>query len=438
MVDPDLFARYSSALSVNANMAEQAVKKLMSALSSSMELSTVRDILKAEYPIICEQYGNRAAAVALEYYTESRTLASVSQEYEAAMPSAPAATLFIDDVGYHMGMQYAGLATLVDLESALTKIASRHTMERADETLYFNARNDPAHPKWAFVPHLGACGWCVLIGSQGFWYRSERTTTSLRHNSCLCSVVVDFDVKNPHLDGYDPAGMAKRYQKCLDALGGRSALWDEFQKLSPEQKSLYGRKERSSKRLSRDIAASIGYKTNAFDDYVTKKTLHEMNLRDRRWLYDGTPPKCEIADRARPTPSEKSLAKTLSKDGWKSLFRATRSKEGKRTSDVFFVSGKKGTLGMTPWEFKQPIGSGKQTLSHQFEETAGQAHNIVIDVQNLTGKWNQHAIEKEIQQKLNRGYTVKKGKLKGSSWQFDRAIVINADGSMSYFFSQRK
>lgn len=438
MVDPDLFALYSSALSVNANMAEQAVKKLMSALSSSMELNTIRDILKTEYPIICEQYGNRAAAVALEYYTESRALTSISQGYEAVMANAPAAAMFIDDVGYHMEAQYAGLATLVDLESALTKTAARHTMERADETLYFNAQNDPAHPKWAFVPHLGACSWCVLIGSQGFWYRSKHTATSPRHNSCRCSVVVDFDVKNPHLNGYDPAGMTERYQKCLDTLGNKSVLWDEFQKLSPEQKSLYGRKERFNKRLNRATTNSIGYKTNAFDDYVTKRTLHEMNLRDRRWLYDGTPPKYEISNKARPTLSEKSLAEILSEDGWKSLFRATRSRESKRTSDVFFVSGKKGALEMTPWEFKQPIGAGKQTLSHQFEETAGQAHNIVIDARNLTGKWNQHAIKKEVQQKLNRGYTVKKGKLKGSSWQFDRAIVLNADSSMSYFFNQRK
>ena len=86
-------------------------------------------------------------------------------------------------------------------------------MEQADETLLQNARRDPARPKWALVPHSGACGWCAMLASNGFVYASESTANKSRHPNCRCRPVVDFD-DDPLLEGYDHGRYEREYFKA--------------------------------------------------------------------------------------------------------------------------------------------------------------------------------------------------------------------------------
>ncbi|QWT18104.1 hypothetical protein KPC83_02955 [Collinsella sp. zg1085] len=93
---------------------------------------------------------------------------------------------------------------------------------------------------------------------------------------------------------------------------------------------------------------------------------------------------------AKPKPKELEVVEALSqKHGIPSVFRTTRSDEHQSTSDLW-ING-------AAWEIKQPIGEGKQTLYHQFEEAAEQADNLILDIREFEvspseGKWSRDEI----------------------------------------------
>ena len=130
-----------------------------------------------------------------------------------------------------------------------------------------------------------------------------------------------------------------------------------------------------------------------------------------------------------------STANDLSIFGWKSEFRPTREKQGKRTSDVFFVSGgSDGDANRVAVEFKQPSGNGKQTICHQFEEAAGQSTWLMIDARQLGDYWTEGRIEEEMRRRLRRGYSVKGREHKGEKWYYDRATIYLGNGEMKNYF----
>ena len=95
--------------------------------------------------------------------------------------------------------------------AALAARAVQRAMGYADATIQGNAMADPAHPRWALVPHAGACDWCRMIGSRGFVFKSSATAGAERHPSCRCIPVADFS-DSPALDGYDPAALYDEYR----------------------------------------------------------------------------------------------------------------------------------------------------------------------------------------------------------------------------------
>lgn len=95
-----------------------------------------------------------------------------------------------------------------------------------------------------------------------------------------------------------------------------------------------------------------------------------------------------------------------------------------RTSDVFISDGKPAS----EWDFKNPKGNGSQTIYHQFEEAAGQAHKVVID---LAHSEMDAALALEKAEKVIRyRYTVERGRDKGAPWSYDEAILILQDGTV--------
>ena len=146
-------------------------------------------------------------------------------------------------------------------------------------------------------------------------------------------------------------------------------------------------------------------------------------------MLDGKPVKYEVEKGARPSKKEKSTANGLGEHGFKCIFRATRSDEGKRTSDIFLlVRNQDGELEKVPYEFKAPSGSGKQTIYHQFEDAADQAENIVLDAAFLGGRWvNKNALENEVRHKMQ--WTYKSEKEEG--WKFKEAMILNKDGTLT-------
>ena len=104
--------------------------------------------------------------------------------------------------------------------TALAARAVQRAMGYADATIQGNAMADPARPRWALVPHAGACDWCRMIGSRGFVFKSSATAGAERHPSCRCIPVADFS-DSPALDGYDPAALYDEYRAKHPEWGSR-------------------------------------------------------------------------------------------------------------------------------------------------------------------------------------------------------------------------
>lgn len=218
MIDKVLFDGYSKALGTNADLAAAAVEELVRRMEGVPE-SERADALLAGYTAVVSSHGAMAAQIALEFYESARAAYAPNDPYEAKAYPADDSNLLpydVEDATRRSGGDMGKLAL------RLSGTASQRTMEHADQTLVSNARRDPARPKWALVPRPWACDWCRMLGSRGFDYVSKETASASRHDNCKCTPVVDFDVDNPRLDGYDHDELYEYYKdKLKDRWGGR-------------------------------------------------------------------------------------------------------------------------------------------------------------------------------------------------------------------------
>lgn len=208
-VDDELYGRYSSALEKSCGLARRDVSRVVEAFAGDPD--ALRDALLTSYPAIVEKYGDLAASSAMEFYEESRELARAPGLYSPVMADADPRDVLERNVRYSMG-DYYGTGDKAALASRLGDSAQRHVMNAAERTLVANAKRDRAHPRWALVPHAGACPYCMMLGSRGFAYRSKDTAMASRHDGCGCTPVVDFDRKSPKLKGYDPDALYDQWK----------------------------------------------------------------------------------------------------------------------------------------------------------------------------------------------------------------------------------
>ena len=152
-------------------------------------------------------------------------------------------------------------------------------MAYADETIDRNAALDPAHPKWAIVPHPGACAWCVTLGSFGFAYGSKSVAIGARHPWCKCTPAPDFDRDKPYLSGYKPEEMYDAYRMCQDAV--RDDAERRWAAMSEEERS----RHTSAGHVHKD--GTGGPRRVDYQAYLKRRTVEEMGRRDRGWLQGG-------------------------------------------------------------------------------------------------------------------------------------------------------
>ena len=191
MIDKGIYDAYAKAIDANSELVRLAVLDI-ARLLDGLSGAEMRSAMRAAYLAVVAKYGRFAAAVACKFYEAQRRGASPPQPFEPAMAEPSISALLEYDVAQ-------ALLASDDVGKAIESL-SRTSVQRvnqyADETIHANAARDPARPKWALVPHAGACDWCRMLGSRGFAY-----------------AVVDFDAANPALAGYDPKKLYGEYQE---------------------------------------------------------------------------------------------------------------------------------------------------------------------------------------------------------------------------------
>ena len=253
MISRELFERYAKAIDANADLLQAAVAQLEAKLSG-IPPSEAEAALTAAYMALVARYGSFAAAIAVDFYTRQREASGVSSVFVPELSgTAPAWALRWD-----VSDAYSGR----DLAKAVEKLGGRsvqRVMEQADDTLLQNARRDPARPKWALIPHAGACGWCAMLASNGFVYASEATAGKSRHPHCRCRPVVDFD-GDPLLEGYDCSRYEKEYLKARKAV--EQDAREKWDAMSDEERAAYKAKGRG-----------------AYDHYLRNRITAQMDAR---------------------------------------------------------------------------------------------------------------------------------------------------------------
>lgn len=276
-VDRKAFEAYRVALGRNYELAMRALSSVIASIPAGTPLNDVRDLMRGAYPALARRYGDVAAQAACEFYDAERARAVPDAEsYTARMPERLGDELLAEDVGYRMKSSYGlGKFDPAVLDRAFQASLSRRVMGQADDAIVSNAQADPLHPKWAVVPHAGACGYCVILGSQGFNYSSEGTASVSRHSTCKCDVIADFDTKNPKLAGYDPDRLYDSYKDARDTVSGDADR--RWAAMSDAEREAYRKKLETQ-------WGSKGHYTmgDAKDHFKQRAIVEEINSRNKK------------------------------------------------------------------------------------------------------------------------------------------------------------
>jgi hypothetical protein len=337
MVDRELYEAYSRAL---ATLSDAAEAELRRALAEYETLERDRDYVAAAalYHRIVGRFGRVASEVAREFYQRQRDASDLDSDYVAQQAPEIPGGFCAQDATEARAMSSAAAEWLVGK-------GSRRVMENADFTIGYNARRDPAHPMWAIVPGPLACGFCLMVASNG-WYMHSKPVDAKRHPHCKCTVVADFDTDEPSLEGYDPDALQKLYSDAASNVESDArAEWD---RMRPEEKARYKR-----------------HGTVSEDRYVTTRVAAEI-------------------DRMTQNPAKRSWKKAVESVGSR---RVVETQLQHFDGTPAFDNTRK-QRGRTPSYFAVPYGMKSEELAsfakRIIEATAGTGKPLISD----SGKWD--------------------------------------------------
>lgn len=278
-------------------------------------------------------YGQAAAAATAQLY--DRTAEALGLDL------GPAALAELEDVDqaervihYQAGKlaegDYAGFGAAVGryLADRVLRTSWQTVIDNADRP-----RDRKLGIRYARVP-TGAktCGFCIMLASRGFVYRSRRLAGDLGpgvrfnsfHNGCDCLVVAGDE--STTVEGYEPDKMYEAYADARDTV--RSGDW--------------------------------------------KRIVAELNTRAPQWAYRGEPGRVSREPGAKPWKKELDTAWILSEHGFDVRF--IRETKRAKVPDAYLDAG-----ASEPWEFKVPESFNGKTVKNQFKKAVGKgARGLVL------------------------------------------------------------
>lgn len=310
-------SRYRSDVDAYAGAARSYVEQYLRALMEEfpdMSVADLRDEAIGAVDDSLNAFGDQAAALSLELLEEvvsERGIKPVT-EVEGVVPRE----MVEGAVRYRARALVEGeserfVRDVADLSRYYVHRSALENMERNCE------RNDL---RYARVPSgRETCGFCFMLSSRGFVYRSEQTASGEHgyHDHCDCVVVPGFKDSGrelgPQIEGYDPKGMRERWRDCQATLGTESELRERWKALSDKQRARY-KGNTDAERYRR---------------FVNAQTIGEAELRDFRWLNSGGHSGIEFADasvrsdkekRWKSDPGERITAEKLNLLGYRTEF----------------------------------------------------------------------------------------------------------------------
>ena len=258
-----------------ATYVEQYLRALM-AENPGMSVAELRDEAIAAIDDALNAFGDQASALALDFFEEIVTSYGIEPdtEIESVIPSE----MIEGGVRYRARDLVEGLSDkftrdVADLSRYYIHRSAFENMERNCE------RNDV---RYARVPSgRETCGFCFMLSSRGFVYRSERTAggTHDYHDHCDCVIIPGFKdlPASEQVEGYDPEAMLDRWHDCQATVGTDKELRERWKSMNDKQRARYKGKNESER----------------YRRFVNAQAIREAETRDFRWLNTGEPPKID-------------------------------------------------------------------------------------------------------------------------------------------------
>ena len=159
-----------------------AIWQELSTLPAEQVSATLRDVL----PLIGDQYGLAAAALAADWYDDLREAAEVSGRFLAEPAALPDAERYESLAGWATSPLYQAEP---DPSSALALVWGGLQRTIADAhrlTIVDNSIRDPQASGWTRVGVGDNCGFCRMLIDRGHVY-TEASVTFRSHDHCNCA-----------------------------------------------------------------------------------------------------------------------------------------------------------------------------------------------------------------------------------------------------------
>ena len=349
---------YEAKLSGFREQARRYVFARFQAAQASGPLTSDEEALKVAVDALGEArraYGDQAAREAADLY--DATADALGREVD---PAELDNDFGDDELWAQVRQAYRSSTTGADFIRAVANCAYDKTYNAARKTMTRNADRDFGNGmRYARVPTgRETCGWCVMLASRGFAYRSRKSAGdnglgryNWFHDRCDCRVVAGDEEST--VEGYDPHWLKDVYLDARETCGSGDP---------------------------RDIA-------------------NEINRRNRDWVYGKKPGSITKEEGAEPDDCELKVASLVASHGLDVKFKR-RSLEYKQRRADTRINGLR-------WEFKNPRGNGKLTVYNQFKsvifgenkhERNPQAPRLVIS--NVRSSMSFEALVKDAQDVL--------------------------------------
>ena len=379
-----------------ATYVEQYLRALM-AENPGMTVAELRDEAIAAIDDALNAFGDQASALALDLFEEVVTAYGIEPdtEIESVIPRE----MVEDGVRYRARHLVEGLSDkftrdVADLSRYYVHRSALENMERNCE------RNDI---RYARVPSgRETCGFCFMLSSRGFVYRSEKTagSTHAYHDHCDCVIVPGFKdlPASEQIEGYDPEAMLDRWHDCQSTVGTDAELRERWKSMTDRQRARY-KGNTDGERYRR---------------FVNAQAIREAETRDFRWLNTGEPPRPRYkSERARNELNrfERMTRDVLEENGFSQYVLERSNEHGVKTPDVLLGSHE------TRADYKTPRGTGFNSIDQLMRDAGKKAEIAII-----------HLIEGESTMSLEDAikYFTQCGKRRGIT----EAIFIDYDGSI--------
>lgn len=160
----------------------------ISSAVSQVALERQLEAAVAAVDLIVPDYYDAAGALAVAWYEELRDESRPTSTYVPTIIGDPA-TEWIDREAEKFAKSIdADLETeMARMLDEFQRLAEKEVARGYRDSILGNARTDEDAIGWSRITRPGACRFCLMLASNGVFYRSESTARFGAHESCHCA-----------------------------------------------------------------------------------------------------------------------------------------------------------------------------------------------------------------------------------------------------------